>query len=102
MFDFGMVGVYFQEVVLYVGVVEILCIVWIGVLFEVGVCFEFVVYEQNGCWCVLCYIGVLYQNVYDVYKIEIYLCCVESDKFVVVVIDLDCVSVIELCCYFEW
>ncbi|MUI28485.1 helix-turn-helix domain-containing protein, partial [Enterobacter cloacae] len=56
---------------------------------------------QNGRWRVLRHTGVLYQNAYDVHKIEIYPRRAESDKLVVAVIDPDRVSATELCRYLE-
>lgn len=99
--DPGMVGAYSQEAVLYAGVAEIPCTAWIGAPLEAGARPEFVAYEQNGRWRVLRHTGVLYQNAYDVHKIEIYPRRAESDKLVVAVIDPDRVSATELFRYLE-
>ncbi len=99
--DPGMVGACAQEAILYVGVAEILCTAWIGALLETGARPEFVAYEQQGNWRVFRHTGILYQNAYDVHKIEIYPRRMENDKPLVAVIDRDRLSTDEVSQYLE-
>ncbi|VBW17814.1 response regulator receiver protein [Burkholderia pseudomallei] len=99
--DPGMVGACAREAVLYAGIAEIACTAWIGGLLDAGARPEFVAYEQQGRWRVLRHTGVLYQNAYDVHKIEIYPRRAESDRLLVAVIDADSVSADEVCRYLD-
>ncbi|AOK31732.1 histidine kinase [Burkholderia singularis] len=99
--DPGMVGACAQDAMLYSGIAEIPCTAWIGGLLEPGARPEFVAYEQHGRWRVMRHTGTLYQNAYDVHKIEIYPRRAENDKLLVAVIDADTVSANEVCRYLD-
>lgn len=95
--DPGMVGASAHDAVLFAGVTEIPCTVWIGALLEPGARPEFVAYEHQGRWRVLRHTGVLYQSAYDVHKIEIYPRRAESDRMLVAVVDPDRASADAVC-----
>ncbi|WDD91998.1 hypothetical protein Bsp3421_001962 [Burkholderia sp. FERM BP-3421] len=99
--DPGMVGACAQEATLYAGVAEIPCTVWVGAPLEAGARPEFVAYEQQGRWRVLRHTGVLYQNAYDVHKIEIYPRRAENDRLLVAVVDANPSDAEEVCRYLD-
>lgn len=99
--DPGMVGACSQEAVLYAGIAEMPCTAWIGAPLDPGARPEFVAYEQQGRWRVLRHTGVLYQNAYDVHKIEIYPRRAENDKLLVAVIDADRQDADDVCRYLD-
>ncbi|NIE88296.1 MULTISPECIES: helix-turn-helix domain-containing protein [unclassified Burkholderia] len=99
--DPGMVGASAHDAVLFAGVSEIPCTVWIGAQLEPGARPEFVAYEHQGRWRVLRHTGVLYQSAYDVHKIEIYPRRAESDRMLVAVVDGDRVSADLVCRYLD-
>lgn len=97
----GMVSAHSHEAILYAGAMEIPCTAWIGAPLDAGTRPEFVAYEQQGRWRVLRHTGLLYQNAYDVHKIEIYPRRAENDKLLVAVIDADCTSAGEVSRYLD-
>ncbi|MBI0329942.1 helix-turn-helix domain-containing protein [Burkholderia plantarii] len=99
--DPGMVGASAHDAILFAGVAEIPCTVWIGAQLEPGARPEFVAYENQGRWRVLRQSGVLYQNAYDVHKIEIYPRRVENDRLLVAVVDSDLDTAEQVCRYLD-
>ncbi|WP_118180257.1 helix-turn-helix domain-containing protein [Paraburkholderia phosphatilytica] len=99
--DAGMVGATAQEAVFTVGAIEMACTAWVGAPLEPGSRPEFVAYSKLGQWRVARYDGALYQNAFEVHKIEIYPRRAENDKPLIAVVDDDRASADNLREYLE-
>ena len=99
--DPGMVGANAQEALFCIGAVEMACIAWIGAQIEAGTRPEFIAYSKSGQWRVVRHDGALYQNAFEVHKIEIYPRRGETDKPSVAVVDDDQTSADNLRDYLE-
>ncbi|TKC92651.1 response regulator [Trinickia terrae] len=99
--DPGMVGANAQEAVFCVGAVEMACTAWIGAPIEAGSRPEFIAYSKQGQWRVVRHDGALYQNAFEVHKIEVYPRRGETDKPSVAVVDDDQASADNLRDYLE-
>jgi CheY-like chemotaxis protein len=99
--DPGMVGATAQDGVFAVGAIEMACTAWIGVPLEPGSRPEFVAYSKLGQWRVVRHDGALYQNAFEVHKIEIYPRRAENDKPLIAVVDDDRASADNLRDYLE-
>jgi CheY-like chemotaxis protein len=99
--DPGMVGATAQEAVFVVGALELACTAWIGAVLEAGSRPEYVAWRRLDQWRVVRHDGALYQNAYEVHKIEIYPRRPETDKPLIAVVDDDCASADNLREYLE-
>jgi CheY-like chemotaxis protein len=99
--DPGMVGATAQEAVFSVGSIELACTAWIGAPIEAGSRPEFVAWSKNDQWRVVRHDGALYQNAFEVHKIEIYPRRTETDKPLIAVVDDDHASADNLREYLE-
>ncbi|WP_206994991.1 helix-turn-helix domain-containing protein [Trinickia mobilis] len=99
--DPGMVGANAQEALFCIGAVEMACTAWIGAQIEAGTRPEFIAYSKQGQWRVVRHDGALYQNAFEVHKIEIYPRRGETDKPSVAVVDDDQTSADNLRDYLE-
>jgi len=99
--DPGMVGALAQEAIFSVGAFEIACTAWIGAPLEPGARPEFVAWSKADQWRVVRHDGALYQNAFEVHKIEIYPRRAEPDKPLIAVVDDDQSSADNLRDYLE-
>ncbi|MGF6598056.1 CheY-like chemotaxis protein/transcriptional regulator with XRE-family HTH domain [Paraburkholderia sp. GAS448] len=99
--DPGMVGAIAHEAVFSIGAVDLACTAWIGVPLEAGSRPEFIAYSKLDQWRVVRYDGALYQNAFEVHKIEIYPRRAETDKPLIAVVDDDQASADNLRDYLE-
>jgi CheY-like chemotaxis protein len=99
--DPGMVGATAQEALFSVGAVEIACTAWVGAPIEPGSRPEFIAWSKHDQWRVVRCDGALYQNAFEVHKIEIYPRRAETDKPLIAVVDDDRASADNLRDYLE-
>ncbi|HXZ09349.1 MAG TPA: helix-turn-helix domain-containing protein [Paraburkholderia sp.] len=99
--DPGMVGALAQEAIFSVGAFEIACTAWIGAPLEPGARPEFIAWSKADQWRVVRHDGALYQNAFEVHKIEIYPRRAEPDKPLIAVVDDDQSSADNLRDYLE-
>jgi CheY-like chemotaxis protein len=96
-----MVGANAQEALFCIGTVEVACTAWIGAQLEAGARPEFIAYAKQGQWRVVRHDNALYQNAFEVHKIEIYPRRGETDKPSIAVVDDDETSADNLRDYLE-
>jgi CheY-like chemotaxis protein len=99
--DPGMVGATAQEALFSVGTLELACIAWVGSPVEAGIRPEFIAWSKQDQWRVVRHDGALYQNAFEVHKIEIYPRRAEADKPLIAVVDDDRASADNLRDYLE-
>jgi CheY-like chemotaxis protein len=97
----GMVGAIAHEAVFSIGAVDLACTAWIGAPLEAGCRPEFIAWSKLDQWRVVRYDGALYQNAFEVHKIEIYPRRAELDKPLIAVVDDDQASADNLRDYLE-
>ena len=99
--DPGMVGAIAQEAVFSIGAIDLACTAWVGAELEAGSRPEFIAFSKLGQWRVVRHDGALYQNAFEVHKIEIYPRRAETDKPLIAVVDDDQASADNLRDYLE-
>jgi CheY-like chemotaxis protein len=99
--DPGMVGATAQEALFCVGTLELACTAWVGAPVEAGSRPEFIAWSKQDQWRVVRHDGALYQNAFEVHKIEIYPRRAEADKPLIAVVDDDHASADNLRDYLE-
>jgi CheY-like chemotaxis protein len=99
--DPGMVGATAQEATFCVGALELACTAWVGAPIEPGGRPEFIAWVKHDQWRVVRFDGALYQNAFEVHKIEIYPRRAETDKPLIAVVDDDHASADNLRDYLE-